>query len=60
MEERNEVKVYKVKMICENCGNGYMNPTGVCLTSYPAQYPHKCEECGAVNYRKIYPYVIYE
>ncbi len=38
-----------------------MLPTGVCLTSLPPQYPHKCNKCGAQRvYNVSYPYVAYE
>ncbi len=30
---------------CPEC-DGVMYPTGVCLTSHPPQYPHKCVDCG--------------
>ena len=48
------VRSILVKMVCE-CG-GFMKPTGVCLTSYPPQYPHVCDKCGTnAGYRVSYP-----
>lgn len=46
-EKRTEVKTYVVRYICDDCGEGEMVPTGQCLTSWPAKYPHKCSKCGA-------------
>jgi len=39
-----ELKTYLVEAICPECGGG-MKSTGVVLNTYPAQYPHKCENC---------------
>lgn len=57
-EKRTEVKTIRVRAIC-NCG-GEFKPTGMCLTSYPPQYPHKCDNCGKVKtFEKSYPTVEY-
>jgi hypothetical protein len=45
-KQRVEMKVFTVKWICDECGQGEMVPTGIELMSYPAQYPHKCNRCG--------------
>lgn len=43
---------------CDECGTGKMLPTGYTLTSFPPQYPHVCDVCGASqNLRKCYPMV---
>ena len=48
-----------VKQRCDKCKKGYMERTNpyITLTTYPAQYTHKCTNCGYVqNYTKTYPY----
>lgn len=60
MESRTEVKVVEIDYNCPQCTVGKMRPTGIVLTSYPAQYPHKCNECGYnENFYKTYPFVEY-
>lgn len=49
MEQKTEVKVYKVDYICDECKVGKMKWRGITLTSYPPQYPHTCEKCGATQ-----------
>ncbi len=58
-EKETEVRSVRVALEC-NCG-GNMKFTGTELTSYPPQYPHKCEKCGKTkNVRgKTYPYTKY-
>ena len=58
MEERQEVKTYRIRYKCPNCETGYLEPTARVLTSYPAQYPHKCNAgCGHTeNFSKKYPH----
>lgn len=57
-EVRKVQKVVKVDKHCDSCGQGLMRPTGVTLMSYPAQYPHVCNGCGAKeNFRVRYPYL---
>lgn len=36
----------EVKYYCDDCKTGELLPTGECLMSYPAQYPHICNNCG--------------
>jgi uncharacterized Zn finger protein len=59
MEERFNIRQEEVAYICDTCGKGEMIPTGECLTSFPPQYPHKCNACGAIQtFSNItYPYV---
>ena len=60
MESRQEVKTYRVRMLCDEC-NGEMKATGETLMTYPPKYIHKCELCGlVVTYAVSYPYIIYE
>lgn len=61
MEEIKEVKMVRVDYKCPKCDNGYLRPTGTCLTSSPPIYPHKCTHCEySENFKnKTYPYVDY-
>lgn len=56
-----EVKVVIEHMYCPSCGCE-MQFTGMVLTSYPAQYPHKCPECGYTHTTTdgIYPMTKYK
>jgi len=56
-EVTNEVKTVVVRMMCDTLGcKGEMKPTGVCLTTYPAQWPHACTVCKVGRtYRIVYP-----
>lgn len=58
MERVAEAKTLIVEMICDKCSKGKMIPYGnAVLSTYPAQYPHKCENCGYMNnYPMRYPY----
>lgn len=58
-ERKQDVRIVLVRMACP-CG-GEMKPTGECLTSYPPQYPHKCDKCGRnVTFNVCYPELRYE
>ena len=60
MEKRTEVKTYKVELVCESCSEGTMEScAGMVLTSLPAQYPHRCTECGTETHitGTTYPYM---
>lgn len=60
MVEKTPVKVIQVNYHCDECPDGSMLPTGITLTSYPPQYPHKCTNCGATKtFNTIYPYLEY-
>ena len=57
---RQGVRTIKVFAKCNICG-GVLHPTGVCLTSDPPQYQHKCTECGNTkNFNCCYPKIEYE
>ena len=45
-------------MVCDRCGKGKMKPYGnIIITTFPEQYPHKCDSCGyEENYHIRYPY----
>lgn len=61
-EIKKEVKVYKIHLMCDVCKIGELFPTGVQLTSLPAQYMHKCNNCGDEKSitGKVYPQIEYE
>jgi len=59
-EKRVELKVrtFKVIKICNRCHEGemYLYDNNVCLTTYPAQYQHECNNCGyKESYFTSYP-----
>jgi Zn finger protein HypA/HybF involved in hydrogenase expression len=59
-EIEQEVKTFTVYYLCDECGKGRMEPTGICLTSNPLQWPHKCNKCGSEKTFKVkYPRTIY-
>lgn len=61
-EKRILVRAYMVRLMCEKCDGGEMIPTGICLPSNPALYPHKCDKCGYEESvrGKTYPRVEHE
>lgn len=59
VEQYFPVSVVRVQRHCD-CG-GVMESWGICLTSDPPQYPHKCTHCGvSETFNKTYPYIEYE
>lgn len=66
-EIEREMRTVQVRMQCENTIHGEpckgeMLPTGMCLTSNPAWYPHTCNNdgCGATKqFRVQYPHIKY-
>lgn len=61
-EEKYRVNTYQIDYKCDVCGKGYMKPLGTVLWSNPAQYPHRCNNCGAeMNVKgRTYPYMVTE
>lgn len=60
MEKKVEVKTFIIKAICEKC-EGEMLPDGNVLTTFPPQYSHICNSCGAsCTFYCTYPKTIYE
>ncbi len=58
-EMKQEIKVFTVGYLCDECGKGFMEPTGSVYLSNPAQYPHKCSywKCGdEKTFSRSYPY----
>lgn len=62
METKKEVKTVQVDYECPKCETGKLRPTGICLTTYPPMYPHKCTDCdyGETFTDKMYPYIAHE
>ena len=58
-EQEYKIKPVGVKYICDVCNEGKMLPDGdIVLTSYPPQFPHKCDNCGhKENFTVKYPNV---
>jgi len=61
-EIKKEVKTYQKSYICDECGEGEMKPTDVCLASNPPKFPHECTKCGHTQnfIGRKYPYITYE
>jgi hypothetical protein len=60
-EVKSIVTSYLTDMICDKCGVGEMEPTGLVLTSSPPQYQHQCNNCGnPENYPVQYPFLTQE
>ncbi len=49
---KSKMQAYRVELPCEaeGCDGMMVFTSGGVLTSFPAQYPHRCSECG----RQIY------
>lgn len=43
-------KLYIEEAYCDKCG-AIMEPTGMVLASYPAQYPYKCSNKNCTGYK---------
>lgn len=57
-ETKREIKMFEVDCDCSKCNKGQYRPTGISLTSCPAQYPHECNKCGDKRtFLKIYPLI---
>jgi len=58
-EQRRPVQPVRVSYACDKCG-GDVLPTGACLTSNPAKYPHYCTQCGErYTFTVLYPRIEY-
>lgn len=56
-EMRQEVKVFTVSYLCDDCGMGVMESTGAVFLSNPPQYPCECKNCGSKKtFLKNYPH----
>jgi hypothetical protein len=59
METRKDVKTVQVDFKCPKCNVGFLRPTGVVYSTYPAKFPHKCNHCdyNETFTDKQYPYM---
>lgn len=58
--EVSPMKSVQIDYKCDYCGSGYMRPTGIMLTSYPPQFPHRCNKCGvSMTFVEEYPIARY-
>jgi hypothetical protein len=58
--ETTDLRAIKLDYRCDKCGVGHYRSTGVTLTSYPAQYPHRCDKCdGHKTFLCIYPTTVH-
>jgi len=55
-EKLQKVKSYQVDYFCDECGEP-MRWNEICLTSYPAQYPHVCKNGHQKTFLKSYPHI---
>ncbi len=63
MEERIELKTFRVKLTCDKCNNGQMENTGygVTIGSRNTLWRHKCTNCeNTKEYEESYPTIVYE
>jgi len=60
-ETRKEVKQVQVDYRCPKCNKGYLRPTETVFSTYPPQFPHKCNNCDYMEtFSKQYPHIDYE
>lgn len=58
--ESKQVETREEDYKCDTCNEGHMRSTGMILTSYPPQYPHICNSCGAAKtFRVTYPRIVH-
>jgi hypothetical protein len=63
MEVSEQVQTFEIDFQCPICNKGFLRPTGTVLTTYPAQYPHKCNNllCDYMEtFYKTYPFTMYK
>lgn len=62
MHRDNNVNVVYRHQYCDKCGAELeYSSLGIVLTTYPAQYPHTCPQCGEqYTFDKVYPTVVFE
>jgi uncharacterized Zn finger protein len=61
-ETRTVMQTIQIDYTCDDCGQGQMRSDGMTLTSFPPQYPHECNKCGAVKTftSTRYPNIVFE
>lgn len=59
MPEVRQVSTQQVDEKCPVCQQGWMRPTGIVTQTTPAQFEHKCTQCGyKQTYSVRYPYFV--
>ena len=58
-EKFNKLVTFQVDYFCDECDEP-MKWNGICLTSYPAQYPHSCKNGHGKTFLCSYPTTAYE
>ena len=59
-EKKFELKAFGVDYVCDKCGDGLMEQTGIFLPVDPPLWKHKCSKCGhEQNMHDKYPAVRY-
>ena len=56
MIERVEAKVYKEKLICDECGGEMQLEGGAVMMSNPPLFSHQCTNCGKRENVRGYKY----
>lgn len=58
MEKREKVKMIRVDMLCDVCGDGHMRPTVIVFRHKgESTYQHQCDNCLATaSFDRMYPY----
>lgn len=52
--------VYLEYKTCD-CGGEFERHGNIVLSSYPPQYPHRCNKCGNTkSFTNVYPRIIYK
>jgi len=62
MEERQEVKTYRIRYKCPNCKTGYLEQSGTIPTTNLPMFRHKCNVgCGYTQtLNHAYPRLVHE
>lgn len=62
-KEQFPMKVFEEDYLCDECGIGYMRPTGFANLTSPVQYPHACNNDGCKarkTFNVQYPKIVHE
>lgn len=56
-EKKTRIDTFRVDMICDQCREGKMLPTGITINATdPIQYEHVCVSCGdRLFFKETYP-----
>lgn len=62
MKRETPAQAFIVDYVCDQCGNGTMQPHGAVASwlTDPIQYPHKCTSCGhEQTFTERYPHTVF-